>query len=96
MTTEPSGGSSPPPSESSGGEGLFGTTTSGKPRRRAWRIEINGLGPGDEGRSLEIRVALVDAETGKRVAAQRLPFSWIVDVATGGQAAITLHEGDWS
>lgn len=95
MTT-PDGGTSLPRPESSPGEDLFGTTTRGRPRRRSWRIEIQGSGEAGADRSTTVRVALIDAETGKRVAAQSLPFAWLVDVARGGMAVVTLQEGDWS
>lgn len=39
---------------------------------------------------------LVDAETGKRIAAQTFPFAWLTDVAHSGTAVVTLAEGDWS
>jgi hypothetical protein len=89
-------GSSPLPRESSPDGALFGTTTRGKPRRRSWRIEIEGRGNAGAPRSTEVRVMLVDAETGKRIAAQTLPFSWLVDVVHDGTAVVTLAEGDWS
>lgn len=88
-------GTSPPPPEFSAGAALFGTRTDGRPNRRAWRIELTGLTL-VEGAATEVRVKLIDAETGKTVAAQRVPFSWIRDVAFGSTATQTLHEGDWA
>lgn len=82
--------------ESSPAVDLFGTTTRGKARRRSWRIEIEGLPKDCSGRATTVRVQLIDAETGKRVAAQSMPFEWIADVATAGIASVTLQEGDWS
>lgn len=84
------------PRESSPDGALFGTTTRGKPRRRSWRIEIEGRGEAGADRSSEVRVMLVDAETGKRIAAQTFPFEWLADVAFAGTAVVTLAEGDWS
>lgn len=93
--TGPTDGTSPTPPEFSAGAALFGTRTDGRPNRRAWRIELTGLSP-IEGAATEVRVTMVDAETGKRVAAQRVPFEWIRDVAFCSTATMTLHEGDWS
>lgn len=97
MTT-PDGGTSPRPSESSPDVDLFGTTTGGRPRRRGWRIEIEGMTPtaGLQPISSELRVTLIDAETGKRVAAQRVPFEWIRDVAWGSTSVVAMSEGDYS
>lgn len=94
MTTD---GNSPQPSEfSTGTADLFGGRTDGRPNRRGWRIELQGMDELPDGRSTHVRVTLVDAETGKRLAAQRAPFSWIRDVSTGGVAIVSMSEGDYS
>lgn len=93
--TAATGGPSPRPSESSSDVDLFGATTSGRPRRRAWRIELEGIGE-PNAISTYVRVTMVDSETGRRSAA-RVPFSWIVDVgASGGRCAVTIEEGTYS
>jgi hypothetical protein len=93
--TTPDGGTSPPRPASSSDVDLFGSTTSGRSRRRAWRIELEGLGPATS-RVEEVRVTMIDSETGKR-SAVRVPFSWLVDVAApGGKCAITIEEGTYS
>lgn len=93
--TGPTGGPSPRPSESSADVDLFGTTSTGRPRRRQWRIELEGLGERNC-TSTHVRVTMVDSETGKRSAA-RVPFSWLVDVgSSGGKCAISIEEGTYS
>lgn len=88
-------GTSPQSSVSSPDVDLFGTASSGRPRRRSWRIELEGLGP-TACRSEEVRVTMVDAETGKR-SAVRVPFSWLVDVAvSGSKCAVSIEEGTYS
>lgn len=88
-------GTSPRSSESSPDVDLFGATTSGRSRRRSWRIELEGLGP-KQCRAEEVRVTMVDAETGKR-SAVRVPFSWLVDVAvSGSKCAVSIEEGTYS
>ena len=58
-----------------------------------WRVEITGLGgdPADR-----VRVTLIDAETGKRVGANELPFAWLRDVAHGGVALAAIVPGQWT
>jgi hypothetical protein len=93
--TTPDGGTLPPRPASSPDVDLFGSTTSGRSRRRSWRIELEGLGP-SACRSEEVRVTMVDAETGKR-SAVRVPFSWLVDVAvSGSKCAVSIEEGTYS
>jgi hypothetical protein len=95
----PDGGTLPRPSESSSGADvdLFGTSRSNRrPGQRAWRIEIKGRGAQLGERATDVQVALIDAETGKRLAAQTFPFSWIVDVALGSTSVVNLREGEWS
>lgn len=92
MTT---GGPSPRPSESSGAVDLFGTSTTGRPLRRRWAVEIVGTPVLPTGRASHVRVTLVDCETGKRSAAL-IPFEEIAGVATGGRAYVQIEEGTYS
>ena len=91
-------GNSPPPSEfSTGTADLFGGRTDGRPRRRGWRIEIEGMTPHiGQSTMTELRVTLIDAENGKRVCAQKVPFEWIRDVAWGATSVVAMSEGDYS
>jgi hypothetical protein len=92
------GGNSLPPSGfSTGTADLFGGRTDGRPRRRGWRIEVEGMTPmPGMATSTELRVTLIDAETGKRVCAQKVPFEWIRDVAWGAISVVAMSEGDYS
>lgn len=78
---------------------LFGTTsTPGRPgrSRRAYRVQLTGIGP-ERGRAEQVRVQLVDADTGAVIGAQALPFSWLQDVAyPGGTCAVTIDTGVWT
>jgi hypothetical protein len=61
--------------------------------RESWRVEITGMG-GDP--SDRVQVTLVDAETGKRLGAQVVPFEWIRDVAHGSTAVVPIRRGVWA
>lgn len=73
-------------------QSLFGTSAERAQPRDRWRIEVAGIGgtPSDE-----VRVTLVDADTGRRVGARQLPFSWLRDVAHGGLATVAITPGEW-
>lgn len=60
----------------------------------AFRIELSGIGAA--GRSTEVRVTLIDASTGKRLAAKVVPFDWFADIAYRGTCTIEIDEGVWS
>jgi len=69
--------------------------------RERWGVEICGLQPGvPEGggapHCTQVRVTLINHETGKRVGACVLPFEWIRDVAQGGTALANIRPGVWS
>ena len=79
--------------EPSPADGMRARRPGGAPPAR-WRIELTGVGQG--GRASEVRVTLIDAETGKRIGAAMVPFEWVRDVAYNATCTAEISPGAWS